>query len=184
MGFRVNLLPYTDALYYCRNEVKSEFYGEIYAEKYRDSKIVMDSRYPDHNGNFKVHMGRVFMKYEGYKWLVGKSKVHLHDSIITGWIGDQNHSPYFSHKIFDALYSSTIPVTTPFLWMDNIIQNKEIRNLITVSPDIQENIKKIVLLNSLDPVALTQVFTQIRNDIEAYYSIHRWGPVFKKFLGI
>jgi hypothetical protein len=180
VGYRTNMLPYIDALYTASEElgVKSSFYGESYAEKYRDSRVSMYKRYKA-LGNFNILDERIFLPYRKYQELISKFEIHLHDSIPPGWLGlDCRISPYFSHKIYDAVYSGTLPVSTKFYWYERIFEG-EVENLLIMSEDYKENLKKIHTLVNLSNYTKSEIVKIVRENLRKMYDINSWYQVIK-----
>ncbi|QQO97212.1 hypothetical protein M1M30_gp114 [Maribacter phage Colly_1] len=177
MGYRTNLLPWVDAAYTLSNNIPFlylDFYGEEYAAKYRDSRIDMFDSY-ENNNTFQVHSERIFKPYHEYLKFLSGHKFHLHDSIAPGWLGeDCRESPYFSHKIYDAIYAGCLPITTRFKYVDSIIP-KEIGNLLIVSEDVEVNMKNIHTLDGLPNSTLRYMYDEIYKNLETYYGAGAWA---------
>lgn len=94
--------------------IRSSFYGEKAAAKYRDSQVDLSGK------SFKsidVKQERVFLPYPEYLKFISNSWVTFHDSYPPTWLtGKSDIALWSSGKVSDASYAGVYVISSP--WMN------------------------------------------------------------------
>jgi len=171
IGFRkaiADILPILDKLGE-EVELRSEFWGENFAKKYRDVQFTFEGK---SYKTIDVKGERVFLPYNDYLKFCSNSIITLHDSYPPGWLKNKyDIALWFSGKINDAYYSGVLPFSSPYLGEQTHWGN------IT-------DLTRFYKINTMNNDGFKYQVEYYRNEHNKVYGIDTWYPKIKEWFGI
>jgi hypothetical protein len=169
IGFRKSISDFLPELSKVGVEsgLRSEFWGEDYAKKYRDSQFNFEGKFFD---SVDVFAKRVSLPYNEYLKFMSDCVTTFHDSYPPTWLDKKSSMAlWYSGKINDALYAGVDPLTTKFI-------NSDLVDLLGLT---EWNLR---FLNETTDVTYESIVKLHRFQMNEKFGIDTWYPKLKEWL--